>query len=92
MLGGIFSAVKNIIPKGTIFGDMLGSTREKGTGVMGINIGPKEFQGRTMPSPTEDLIKALKASQAPPQQKDQNVFITGLLIILGGFLLFTFIK
>ena len=83
---GLFDFVKNIIPKGTVIGNLLGSTREKGTGFLGINIGPQEYQ---------EKYKEQAAAQAAALQTtqetgtDKNVMVTGLLIVLAGFLLFT---
>lgn len=38
--------VKNVAPKGTFIGDALGSTRQKGSGVLGVHVGKKKYRER----------------------------------------------
>jgi len=86
---GLFDFIKNIIPKGTVVGNLLGSTREKGTGFLGINIGPQEYQAAYKEKATAQEAAMQTSSETGT---DKNVMVTGLLIILAGFLLFTTFK
>jgi len=86
-MAGIFDVFKNIFPKGTVFGNLLGSNREKGTGFFGIHIGPKEYRKEYA---SEDATS--DENQKPKPLLGPNALITGLLIIVAGVILFRFIK
>lgn len=96
---GIFSAVtgifRKVIPSGTIIGDFLGSTKKKGTNLLG---NPKKkdripILGSAVPKPvtfSEQVRQTAKESSIGKEQKNLPLLIGGGIVILGflGWLIF----
>lgn len=92
-LFGIIKGVgKGLFPKGTVLGNVFGSTRKKGSGAFGtgIGIGKKKFQKTDASTQAAAPRPAPKDIVPPETKKDPPYLLYGLgaLLIIVSFMAF----